>query len=404
MAESDSTALRIAYVTVGKADDIHERSGLNAAIRSSLLRQGCDVHDVDRLGTEHSIALRVRRRLYASLLGQAYALERSPSVVSRWSRIATERVAQLPQVDAVVSTGTLPVAFLGGAQPLAIWADATFHSLRTTYPDYANFSRASLDEGDLVEQAALNRASLICYASDWAAADAAAYYGISRRKIRVVPFGANCDSPYSGGADAASSVAERAWSVVRFVFVGVDWQRKGGDLAVAIVRRLNELGRKSMLSVIGCTPPGPVRSLPFVECLGFLSKKAAGDRDRLAKVLLHSHFLLVPTLADCFGLVFAEASAFALPSIARSVGGVARAVRNGCTGLLLPADAGAEAYCQALQPLLDDRSRYAAMCAAAYQDYAGRLNWHVAGARFVAELRSALSGRRAEAATSQGGQ
>ncbi len=59
-------------------------------------------------------------------------------------------------------------------------------------------------------------------------------YGIARQKIRVVPFGANCDSPFSDESEAAAAVARRDWSVIRLVFVGVDWQRKGGDMAVTV--------------------------------------------------------------------------------------------------------------------------------------------------------------------------
>jgi glycosyltransferase involved in cell wall biosynthesis len=392
MIEAERRPLRVAYVSVGRADDVHEWSGLNAAIRASLIRQGCRLHDVDRLGTEYPLALRVRKKLHDSFLATTYALERSPVAASRWSRIADDRIAQLGPVDAVVSPGTLPVAFLETAAPLAIWGDATFHSLRATYPDYAAYSRASIVEGDRVERAALGRASLICYASEWAADDAAGYYGVTRNKIRVIPFGANCDPPYASAAEAAAAVAARDWSVARFAFIGVDWQRKGGDLAVAIVQRLNELGTRSVLTVVGCQPPAGVAG-PNVECPGFLSKKSETDKARLDQILRASHFLLMPTTAECFGLVFAEASAYALPSVSRAVGGVPSAVLDGRTGRLLPADAGVDAYCAALQPLLQDRARYGAMCAAAYHDYATRLNWQVAGARFVDELREAVLGK-----------
>jgi len=382
----DNRPLRLAYVTIGKANDISEWSGLNAAIRGALIQQGCAVEDVDQLGARYSFGERLRKRVHSSLFHTTYALERNVAASARWSRIATDRVAQLPPVDAIVSTGSLPTAFLGGPQPLAIWADATFHALRATYPEHARYARKSVEEGDRIERAALNRARLVCFASEWAADDAVAYYGVPRQKIRVIEFGANCQSPFADADAAAAVVEQRDWSVARFVFVGVDWHRKGGDTAVAIVRRLNELGSKSMLTVIGCTPPAHVARLPFVECLGFLSKNNAVERVRLDQALLRAHFLLVPTLAECFGLVFAEASAYALPSISRAVGGVPSAVRHGRTGLLLPADAGADAYCEALRPLLVDRERYAATCREAYQDYRDRLNWRVAGARFIAEL------------------
>lgn len=391
MADS-RPALRIAYLTVGKATDISEWSGLNASIRNAILQQGCLVDDVDQLGVSYTLASRLRKRAHAALFGTNYALERTRQASARWSRLASERIAPLPSVDAVVSTGSLPTAFLDVRQPLAIWADATFHALRETYPEHARYARSSVAEGDRIEQSALTRASLVCFASEWAADDAVSYYGVPREKVRVIPFGANCQSPFAGAEAAAAVVAQRDWSVARFVFVGVDWQRKGGDTAVAIVRRLNELGTKSVLTVVGCTPPDSVTSLPFVECLGYLSKKNDAERVRLDAALLSAHFLLVPTVAECFGLVFAEASAYALPSISRAVGGVASAVRHGRTGFLLPPDAGSDAYCDLLRPLLADRGRYAAICRDAYQDYRDRLNWQVAGARFVAELRGVIAG------------
>ncbi len=312
-----SAALRIAYVTIGKADDIHEWSGLNAAIRAALLHQGCIVDDVDQLGAPYSLAQRARKRVQAALLGTTYALERSPAAAAAWSRTVDRRIAGLGPVDAVVSTGTLPVVFLDRATPLAIWTDATFHSLRSTYPEYASYSRASVSGGDLVEHAALNRASLVCYASQWAVDDAVDYYGISRSKTRMIPFGANCESPFADESEAALQVEQRDWSLVRLAFVGVDWHRKGGDLAVAVVQQLNQRGIRGVLSVIGCEPPPEARALPYVESHGFLSKKNPADTRRLREILASSHFLMVPSLAECFGLVFAEASAFALPSVAR---------------------------------------------------------------------------------------
>jgi glycosyltransferase involved in cell wall biosynthesis len=384
------SALRLAYVTVGAATDVHEWSGLNAAIRASLVAQGCIVSDVDRLSASYPLHLRLRKRVLAQF-GVTYALDRSPFAASRRSQLASGQIARLNGVDAVVATGTTAVSQLDRGLPLALWADATYHSLRTTYPEYAAYSRASIEEGERLERAALERATLLCYASQWAADDAVDYYRQPRQKVRVIEFGANAESPFVDEAAAAAAVASRPPSPIGFAFIGMDWVRKGGNLAVEIVRGLNDAGIASVLTIAGCRPPAEVAALPFVRCLGFLSKKSAPDRERLDDLWRGSHFLLLPTLAECFGLVFAEAAAFALPSISRDVGGVRSAVIEGRTGLLMPADAGAPAYCDAIRALVRDQTRYRAMALAAYQDFQQRLNWRVAGARFTAELRALVS-------------
>jgi glycosyltransferase involved in cell wall biosynthesis len=383
------SALHVAYVTVGKADDVHEWSGLNAAIRGALLGQGCAVDDVDQLGASYPMRLRVRKKVMAQL-GSTFALERTPHAAAQWSQAAAEKLARLRGLDAIVATSTLPLAKLQSDLPTALWADATFHALRTTYPEYAKYSRASIEGGEALEHAALNRASLLCYASQWAAQDAIDYYGVPARKVRVIEFGANAESPFRNGPEASQCALSRGWHTLKFAFIGVDWQRKGGPLAAEIVGCLNDNGVRSELAVVGCQPPAEVSALPFVRVLGFLSKKDPAGRARLHDVLRESHFLLMPTLAECFGLVFAEAAAFAVPSISRAVGGVTTAIQHGTTGVLLGADAGADAYCSVIRDLVEAPGRYHAMCAAAFQDFQRRLNWQVAGARFVAELQAAL--------------
>lgn len=382
--------LRIAYLTVGRADDVHEWSGLNAAIRAALIEQGCVVQNVDQLGVSYPIHLRARKKLLA-YFGSTYALERAPYAAEQRSRAASAKLAVLDGVDAIVTPSTMAVSNLDNALPVALWADATFHALRVTYPEYANYAPQSIDEGERLERAALGRATLLCYASRWAADDAVRYYGVPEHKVRVIEFGANAASPFTGEGEAAECATARGWNPVKLAFVGVDWQRKGGPLAVEIVSRLNAGGLPAVLTVIGCEVPPAVSVLPFVRPLGFLSKKHAADRARLHDVLRTSHLLLMPTLAECFGLVFAEAAAFAVPSISRDVGGVGSAIVHGRSGLLLAADAGADAYCAAIRDLVTEPPRYYAMCAEAYRDYRQRLNWRVAGSRFVRELRAVLS-------------
>lgn len=358
-----------------------------------MTQAGCRVSAIDRLHVGYPVLMRLRKRLADRLTGTTYALDRSPHAVTRWSREASSRIKSLANVDAVVSTGTLPVAELASNVPLAIWADATFHSLRTTYPEFASYSGRSIDEGDRAERMAFARARLVCFASEWAAADAIAHYGVDRAKVRVVPFGANTDSPFVDEAAALAAVRERDWSTLRFLFIGVDWQRKGGDTAVEVVRGLNASGTRAVLSVVGCQVPADIAALPFVESVGFVSKRDDRGAARLGTLMSQSHFLLVPTRAECFGLVFAEASAFALPSAARRVGGTTTAIRDGETGLLFDVHAGADSYIAQLRPLIADRDRYTTMSMNAYRDYRDRLNWRVAGAKFVAQLRQVTAAK-----------
>ena len=74
-----------------------------------------------------------------------------------------------------------------------------------------------------------------------------------------------------------------------------------------------------------------------------------------------------------FGLVYLEASAHGLPIVAHDVGGVAEAVQDGKTGLLVPPDRPAQ-LSAAFERLIDDASLRQRLGSAG-REWATRNNW-----------------------------
>jgi D-inositol-3-phosphate glycosyltransferase len=81
----------------------------------------------------------------------------------------------------------------------------------------------------------------------------------------------------------------------------------------------------------------------------------------------------VPSYSESFGLVAVEAQACGTPVIAARVGGLATAVQDGVTGLLVPGH-DPSTWAARLADLLDAPQRRAMMSAAAVQ-HAGRFSW-----------------------------
>ncbi len=75
--------------------------------------------------------------------------------------------------------------------------------------------------------------------------------------------------------------------------------------------------------------------------------------EKLAQVYSEGHIFALPTEAESFGIVFAEAMACELPVIGTNIGGVPEVVREGQDGLLIP-PADADALEAALLHLIED--------------------------------------------------
>lgn len=270
--------------------------------------------------------------------------------------------------------GSPLIAMLDCSIPLVYASDATFRLMVDYFPKYTGLSNNALRVGDDFERMAISRADLILYPSQWAARSAIDDYGGAPENVHVVPFGANLDDPPT----AEQAVRERPAESCRLLFVGTDWRRKGGDVALEVQAMLRRMGCLSILTICGCTPP--VSTLPDgVSVVGRLDKNDPKQRRCLYDLYLSHHFLLFPTRADCSPHVVNEANAFGLPALVTDTGGVAELVHSGRTGLVFESEDEPEDYAQKIVELYSDHSAYTEMVRASRLEFETRLNWDAWG-------------------------
>jgi glycosyltransferase involved in cell wall biosynthesis len=316
-----------------------------------------------------------------------YSAFLSPGVVRSLSRAAARAIRE-SNADVVLALDAVPIAALEPDRPLVMWGDVCFAGMVGYYRDYAQLSKASVSWGHAVARGALAACTHAVYASEWAAAAAARAYRVPPQRLHVVPFGANLESPPSR-SDVQTALAARLTANCQLLLVGVDWERKGVDDAIEATRLVRMAGVPAELHVVGCHPPANGLLPDWVTVHGALHKTDPLSWARLRHLYSASHFFILPTKAECFGVVFAEASAFALPSLAPATGGVPSALVNGVNGWLLPEGALPNDYATAILTTLRDQRRYRELCATARNDYETRLNWAVC-VRRVLDLVSAI--------------
>ena len=242
------------------------------------------------------------------------------------------------------------------------------------------------------EREAARRATGIIYGAQWAKDDAVRRFGVEPERVHVQPMGAAW-APEENDEALRARVLARPRDRVELLFVAKEWERKGGPLALEIARGLRASGRvgEVRLNIVGVRPELAPEDAGLVRMFGMLRRSDAHESSQLRELLLDSHFLVVPTLAECFGLVFAEAQAFALPPVSRAVEAVPSVVLDGNTGLLEPKDAGPEPYVRRILQLLEgNREGYMQMALAGRRHFHERLNWPAFGRGAVQIVESAL--------------
>lgn len=367
--------MKIAYVSVDDCEDIHAWSGLVHHIFQALKNSGHETIPIDNLkgGGKYSF-LGLKKFFYKLILKKVFIRDRDPFLLKSYARQVEKRLKN-QKFDLIFLPTTLPIAYIQTNLPIVFWCDATFYGMINYYPSFSNLCNETLSDGHLAEKLAISRCSLAIYSSDWAASAALDIYGANTSKVKVVPFGGNlfCSRTIS---EIEEIVNAKTFEVCNLLFIGVEWSRKGGDIALNVVKKLNEKGITAVLNIVGCTPP--IDQLTFCKCHGFLSKKSPSDMDHLEKLMKAAHFLIVPSRAEAFGLVFAEASSYGLPSISINTGGIPSVITSGRNGMLFNEGDGIEKYCEYIIEKMSNKNNYRELAISSFMIYKESLNWDAA--------------------------
>jgi glycosyltransferase involved in cell wall biosynthesis len=138
------------------------------------------------------------------------------------------------------------------------------------------------------------------------------------------------------------------------LFVGNDFERKGGDFLLQLYSRY--LAEACTLTIVSNDPVLQSRPLP-----AGVSWVRGASPQQLRDAYWKSHLFLFPTRQDFAPQVVAEALSAGLPSLATGVDGVRDLVRNGDTGFILPREASLEQWAARIHSLLEDPEELRAM-------------------------------------------
>ncbi len=389
-ARAGNSRLQIAFASSGYIDPtrIDSWSGLPYFIWHCLQKQGADLTLIP-LASDRGRILRTLKFAVAKILfRKRYLRDRDSGLLRSYAR-QIEAALEGGKFDFLFCAGTAEIAFVQTTVPIAFWVDASFAGMLNFYDSFTRLQEISIREGNAADTAVLERATLAIYSSNWAADTARSNYSVAPNKLHVVRFGANLkDAPSTSEIQAI--IDQREQETCRLLWIGVDWHRKGADIALLTLNSLEKLGVRARLTIIGCQAPTETRLPSNVEVLGFVNKGTAEGKELIERHLKESHIFFMPSRAEAYGLVFCEASAFGLPCIATDVGGVSSIVENGINGWLLPLDASADDYAIRIKELFCDRESYRTTARNGRRLFDERLNWDVAGSQVIALMRKHL--------------
>ena len=378
--------IKIAFLCSGPPTDRKIWSGTIYKMYESFLAQGFEVEwiQVDRFTTlESKFFLSIEnfhRRIFNRGFNRNHFIAKAVSASKK-----LEKVLKTSDAEVIFAPTTIAdLAFLKTNKPIIYLNDATFHQLLNYYGGMSGFGWLSKKTTVFLEKLALQKSNELVFSSEWAAQHAVDFYKIPKEKVHVIKFGSNAQAP--------DQIVEKEYSgEITFLFLGVEWERKGGQIALDAIKILRQRNYPVKLQVVGCIPP--VKETEAMNVIPFLNKNNPEEARQIFIFLQNSHFMFMPTRADCTPISFCEAASYGLPVISTDTGGVAAVVEPGDTGILLPINASAEQYADEIEILLQHPERIRTLSQNAREKYEKELNWSVWGEKMNSKILSLMNSK-----------
>ncbi len=370
-------------IGIVQRDDIRDVLASSGTLYFMTEALGRHVGEVVPLGPDHTLTGRalLRGGQVVNKLTQTLFRRRISPIHQRLltldaARLFAPRIAAAHCDVLFAPFASVEIAALRTALPIVYHTDMTWADAMDYYTIYSSLFRFARAEGERIQQAALDKAAACILPSAWAARTVIDHYGIDPARVSVAPYGANFESDTVPSAEAA--LTHSLDGGVHLLWIGVNWERKGGAVAFQCLTELLRAGVEAHLVVCGCTPPpAAVHQRMTVE--PFLNKSDPTQRRRLSQLFLTANFFLFPTATEALGIVLCEASAHGLPSLVRNTGGVGGVVTEGVNGYLLSPDADGSAYAQKILEICADPGAYQALVRSSRLAYERQLNWDAWG-------------------------
>ena len=373
--------VKVLFLAEGSAESRDSWSGISYSVVKELRLAG---HDVTTRDTEVYGVSRVAAAL-ASWTPQrkrwAMKFRLGPIPFRLRSRNAERHLARTGAPDVILQVGATFEPPGRATVPYALFCDSNIllskRGASTEFSEASLLTSAELD-GVVEREAAIYRgAAAIFTLSERTRRSFIEDFHVPPERVRAVYGGPNFDA---ASLALPERVGEGPPSVV---FVGRQFERKGGDVLVAAFRKVRQHVADAQLTVVG--PSRLEIQEPWLRFLGFLDKDKPSDWASLVSAYRSADVFCMPTRFEAFGIAYIEAMHFGLPCIGTDVWAVPEIIRNGETGYVVPPN-DVDALAERLTQLLTDRALAGRMGASGRSRAQQQFTWARVAARIAETL------------------
>lgn len=315
-------------LTHGDPTNKHSFSGANFRLVGALGEMGIlkGAFDVDLYGMKKYLAAVPSFSFSRMKWYQKY--NKSSIVYNLRSKLATRKLLELSgQFNTVLQIGAMfsPDVTLVGSPPIFSYHDSNaWLSMAGGSYSFSSHVSKSLIRASIEREKAIyakNKAMFVF--SQFVKNSFVHHFSVDPEKIHVV---------YAGPNIEVADDIEKTYDSRDILFVGVDFERKGGEIVLEAFRSVKKEINDARLIIVGGKK---IPEANGVCTLGFIDKNTPDGERRITELYRRSAVFVMPSYFEPFGIVLIEAMLNRTPCIGSNVGAIPEIITHGETGFVI---------------------------------------------------------------------
>jgi len=358
--------MRIAFISRKKLDKM-EWSGTAYSIYNNLLINNIDVVKIDNLNDFFRKIFILKREFFKFFKKIKYDERYNHFVSKNFSKQINKKLKKINNIDVILTYDFYLIAHLDTKIPIILWSDASYTSYYNLYFAEQKIHEKSIADIKSIEELAFKKSKKIFLSSKWAINDAIKFYPEFEKKFQLLPFGPNFSFEQKKDL-VRKKIEEKNLEKLKLITIGVDWKRKGIDKAISLTESLINMGVDAELTIIGSTPRKNINK-PYLKIYNSINKSSSSGEEIISKLFFDSHFNILFSKAEAFGVVLVEANMHGIPNIAFNVGGINEIVKNDVSGHLFDKNCDIDHIIKYILDLKNNLAKYRKLCFSSYDNY-----------------------------------
>ena len=307
-------------------------SGIPSTIYEKFRKEKIKVVKIDNLNQNFRKFYIIKREYFKYFKKEKFDETYNIKVSKNYSNQLSSRLKNISNLTHLLTFDMSLVSFLKTEIPIIVWTDTLYTDYYQNYFKDQKISKSSLDDIKSLEFATVKKCKLILFSSKWSLNNAKQKYKKFKNKFKLLEFGPSLTNEISQ-KKIKKKIFKRDKNKIKLISLSVDKKRKGVDKQIRLMNYINKQGIKCELTKIGHKSKKDYKN-PNLKFLGFINKNEVLGENKISTYLLNSHFHVLFSKAEAYGISLIEANSRGLPNISFDVGGIPHIIKNKINGKL----------------------------------------------------------------------